>query len=148
MSVNLKTVKFIAEAEGLRLNAYLCPAKKWTIGYGQTEGVKEGDVWTEEQATDDLVDEIEWRQRAVLNSCKLRPNENQLAALVSLIYNIGVHNFRTSTLLKLHNAGKFKEAGDAFRSWVFITVNGRKIKVDGLENRRERERALYLSEEK
>ena len=28
--------RFIQQFEGLRLSAYLCPAGKWTIGYGQT----------------------------------------------------------------------------------------------------------------
>lgn len=36
--------------EGYRSEAYLCPAGKWTIGYGHTSGVKEGDTCTKEQA--------------------------------------------------------------------------------------------------
>ena len=41
--------------EGLKLTAYLCPAKVWTIGYGNTfyengTKVKQGDKITKERA--------------------------------------------------------------------------------------------------
>lgn len=32
-------IDFIRNEEGCKLKAYLCPAGKWTIGYGHTAGV-------------------------------------------------------------------------------------------------------------
>jgi lysozyme len=43
-------IKLIKDSEGCKLKAYKCPAGIWTIGYGQTKGVKEGMVWTQQQA--------------------------------------------------------------------------------------------------
>ena len=41
-----------------------------------------------------------------VQSCLRRPAaDNELGAMVSLAYNIGAENFRTSTLLRLFNAG-------------------------------------------
>lgn len=43
-------IKLIMGFEGCRLIAYKCPAGIWTIGWGETLGVKEGDIWTQDQA--------------------------------------------------------------------------------------------------
>ena len=40
----------IQEFEGLSLTAYLCPAGRWTIGYGRTDGVQPGDRITKAHA--------------------------------------------------------------------------------------------------
>ena len=51
--------KLIAYHEGLRLQAYWDDeGKVWTIGYGHTGGVKQGDVWTAAQAQNTLVADI------------------------------------------------------------------------------------------
>lgn len=43
-------IDLIKEFEGCKLNAYKCPAGVWTIGYGTTNRVKEGDSVSQEQA--------------------------------------------------------------------------------------------------
>ena len=43
MKITNEGINLIKKFEGLRLEAYLCPAGVWTIGYGHTKGVKEGD---------------------------------------------------------------------------------------------------------
>jgi lysozyme len=43
-------IGMVKRHEGLRLEAYRCPAGKLTIGYGHTAGVKEGDVISRERA--------------------------------------------------------------------------------------------------
>jgi lysozyme len=40
----------IKKFEGCELNAYKCAAGVWTIGYGHTKDVQEGDVWAKEKA--------------------------------------------------------------------------------------------------
>lgn len=48
----------IKSFEGCRLTAYKCPAGVWTIGYGHTLGVKEGQRITQAQADGLLVEDI------------------------------------------------------------------------------------------
>ena len=51
MKCNAAGLAIIKRAEGLRLEAYLCPAKVWTVGYGSTgPHVKKGMVITPGEA--------------------------------------------------------------------------------------------------
>lgn len=68
-------------------------------------------------------------------------NDKQIASIISLAYNIGVANFKASTMFKLLQAGKIDKAGLEFKKWVF--AGGKKLK--GLENRRKDEQDLYFS---
>ena len=43
-------------------------------------------------------------------------------------------------------AGDMKGAADQFMAWNKITINGKKEPLDGLTNRRKRERALFLKD--
>jgi len=62
-------------------------------------------------------------------------SEYQKAAIISFAYNVGINNFRNSTLLRLLNAGKHGAACDELTKWVY--VNGKILK--GLINRRNQE---------
>lgn len=64
--------------------------------------------------------------------------QNQFDAIVSLIYNIGVGNFRKSNLLKNLKAGN-KVIADNFLSW---NKAGGKV-IQGLINRRQKEWQLF-----
>ena len=48
--IHWDAVQLIARAESCRLRAYRCPAGIPTIGWGETEGVRLGMVWTQEEA--------------------------------------------------------------------------------------------------
>ena len=58
MRTSSKGVSLIKSFEGCRLKAYKCPAGVWTIGYGHTAGVKEGDTITQEQADEYLRNDL------------------------------------------------------------------------------------------
>jgi lysozyme len=68
-------------------------------------------------------------------------SEPELGALVSFAYNCGIGNFKGSTLRKLLNAGKHREAADQFRLWV---RSGGKV-MPGLVKRRKAERDLFMA---
>jgi len=68
-------------------------------------------------------------------------SDNQFGAMVSLAFNIGLGNFRKSSVLRDHNASNPKAASDAFLMWD--KAGGRVLA--GLERRRQEERALYLT---
>ena len=48
----------IKKFEGCELQAYQCSANVWTIGYGHTQGIKEGDACTQEDADRMLEDKF------------------------------------------------------------------------------------------
>ncbi len=68
-------------------------------------------------------------------------NANQIDALISFVYNLGIGNFNKSTLKKLIVQGKLVEAADELLRW---NKAGKKV-LAGLTARREEERALFLN---
>jgi lysozyme len=135
-------VEIIKKWEGLRLKAYKCPAGVWTIGYGHTEGVKPGDVWTKEQAEKALERELEQRRASLLKLCPDLSDEpqNRLDACLSLAYNIGNTAFSRSSVYRFIVAKRYDDAANAFRLW---NKAGGKV-LNGLVRRREDERRLFL----
>lgn len=131
----------VKEAEGLRLSAYLCPAGIPTIGYGHTKGVKLGDTCTKEQAEEWLENDFFMAKNDVRAVVKVPLRENQLDALASFVFNLGVRKLIQSTLLKKLNAGDYSGAAAEFDKWVFAG----KVKLNGLVKRRAKERKLFES---
>ena len=141
--INERGMELIKRNEKLRLKAYLDNPNEgvWTIGWGHTgPEVYEGLEWTKKKCISQLEFDLEKFERGVLAVCKREPNENQLAAMVSLAFNIGLGAFKNSTVLKMHNAGKWAEAANAFGMWK--KDNGQVLA--GLVRRRSEEAALYI----
>lgn len=128
--------------EGCKLVAYRCPAGVWTIGYGETLGVKRGDIWTIEQAEQALTRRVQGFVLAVLAKCpELHgASPERVAACVSLAYNIGGGAFGVSSVRRHTSRGEYQAAGDAFRLW---NKGGGRV-LAGLVVRRQVERAHYL----
>lgn len=139
-----EAVALIAESEGLSLKAYRCPANVWSIGWGETQGVKPGDTCTKEQADRWLLEDLQERTGAVVAMCTIDPTPAELGAMVSLAYNVGLQAFKGSTVLRQHNAGNRQAAARAFGLWNKARVNGALTELPGLTARRARESAMYL----
>lgn len=137
-------VALIAARETCVLRAYKCPAGTWTCGWGETDGVGPGMVWTQEYADRRLCDSLAGRAHAIRTMCTVAPTEHQLAALVSLAYNIGLGALRKSTVMRCHNRGDHAAAARAFALWNKATINGKLTVLNGLVSRRAAEAALYL----
>src|SRR5699024_10985967 len=104
---------------------------------------KPGDEWTQDHA-DYMLDRDLKSCAERVNACVVVPIEpNQLAALVSFVYNVGIGAFRHSTLLQKLNAGDYHQAADEFPRWKY--ANGKIMR--GLVVRRRRERELFLEGE-
>ena len=140
MRTGINGLNLIKEFEGLRLQAYKCPADRWTIGYGHTADVSANDVITEAQAVSLLCQDVAECERAVNQYVHVPLTQNQFDTLVSFVFNLGVGNFRHSTLLKKLNAGDDDGAAQEFGRWIH--VGGKAL--PGLVRRREAERALFL----
>lgn len=145
MKINEKGVALIIEFEGFRSEAYLCPAGVWTIGYGSTKGVKQGDRITMYDAKERLKRELAEYEQGVLSALTVQPNENEFSACVVLAYNIGVAGFKNSSVVKAHNRGDKEAAARAFNLWNKATVGGVKKTLPGLTRRRMAEANLYLT---
>jgi lysozyme len=130
--------------EGLRLKAYQDDAGVWTIGYGHTRGVKEGQLITSGQADSLLDQDVEIAEEAILRHVTRSLRQCEHEALVCLIFNIGAGAFATSTLLdKLNDQDKLGAALE-FTRWNKVTIKGKKTVVDGQTARRTRELAHFL----
>jgi len=142
-----KGIPTIRKFEGLRLEAYKCPAGVWTIGYGSTffengSKVQNGDKITLDRADRLLFDIVMKFEISVRGLVKSKINDNQLGALTSFAFNVGVTNFRKSTLLKKVNANPSDATiRNEFMRW---TRAGGKV-LKGLITRREAEADLYFS---
>lgn len=139
------TVEMVKQFEGCRLAAYRCPAGVWTIGWGETLGVKEGDVWTQEQADEELRRRVAQFLFATLKRCPqlLTEADERLAACTSLAYNIGVGAFGASSVRRKTARYDYQGGADAFLLWN--KAAGRVLR--GLTLRRQAERLRYLSNE-
>ncbi len=128
--------------EGCKLKAYKCPAGIWTVGYGHTNGVFDGMKITQNEADKLLEGDVNIFYNCVMNNVGFVCTSNQIAALVSFAFNVGISNFEKSTLLRIikQNAKNFDEIQKQFMRWVFA---GSKIPLLGLKNRRLAEYNLY-----
>ncbi len=135
----------IARSEGCRLRAYRDIAGVWTIGWGETEGVTPGEVWTQDLADARLCERLEQFAEGVVRRLTYPANPHQQAAMVSLAYNIGLEGFSGSSVLRAHNAGNTLAAARAFALWNKARIHGVLQEVRGLTARRARESALYLA---
>jgi GH24 family phage-related lysozyme (muramidase) len=152
MQINDAGLALVKEREGYllalpdgRCTTYYCPAGKLTIGWGCTEGIRPGDIWTKEQAEAALRRELAKHEAAVMRLVSVNLNENQFSALVSFSYNVGSGNLQKSTLLKKLNKGDYPGAQREFVNWNKATVDGKLVELRGLSIRRAQEATLFAT---
>ncbi len=139
-AITLSVALLIQPWEGRELKAYQDVVGVWTICYGETKGVRPGDVATPAQCDERLARSVQQYANA-LDACVVPelPTKTE-AALISWTYNVGVGAACGSTLVKLLNTGNFVAACDQLMRWN--RAGGRV--VNGLTNRRTAERALCI----
>jgi lysozyme len=144
MTTSRKGLQLIKDFEGLRLGSYKCPAGVWTIGYGHTKGVKQGQVIDQMRADDYLVEDIAPIERQ-LNKLNLNFRQEQFDALVSWIFNLGGGNFNSSTMKK-YIVGDYtdEQITDQMVKWV----NAAGKPLVGLKKRRIAEANMFLGYDK
>lgn len=135
-------VTFVGAWEGRELRAYRDIVGVPTICYGETRGVNMGDVATPAECDTMLAKGLA-DFNAGINRCLSVPLPDKVrVAFVSLSYNIGVHGFCGSSVVRRANEGRLAQACDAILMW---NKAGKPLKpVRGLTNRREAERKLCL----
>ena len=144
MKISDEGFDLIKHFEGCELEAYKCAAGVWTIGYGHTKDVQEGDVWNKEKAEFMLWRELEDEYEVYVNDLVTVPiNQSQFDALVSWVYNLGPANLKNSTMLKKLNAGEYEEVPSQMKKWN--KANGKVL--EGLIRRRAAESLLFEGKE-
>ncbi len=132
-------VGLVATWEGKSNDPYFDIVKVQTVCYGETRVAMRH--YTDAECLDQLNNGLaDFAGPVLAISPELRGHPNQLAATVSLSYNIGVTSYRRSTVARKFRAGDWKGACDAFRAW---RMAGGRV-VTGLVRRREAERAICL----
>lgn len=141
MKISAAGIELLKQFEGCRLTAYQDSVGVWTIGFGTTAGVKEGQTISQVKAEEYLRFDLAIFEKAVTESLKVPVNQNQFDALVSFTYNVGVSAFRSSTLLNLINEKTDKKVVAAeFSKWV----KAGNQTLPGLVSRRKAESELFL----
>ncbi len=150
--VSDKGLELTKESEGFRGMPYNDAAHYCTIGYGHLIHLEPCDATipenffdgiTRPEGTELLRDDMHVAERGVTGLVDRELTGGQYGALCDFVFNVGVGNFRKSTLRKRVNAGEYNLVPFEFRRWVY--AGGKKLK--GLAIRREKEIELFFDEE-
>lgn len=138
--MNLEIIK---KYEGFSSRAYKCPSGVWTVGWGHTgRDINKDTILTREEAELMLKKDVTNLQEQILFLLDGKPSMNELDALTSLVYNVGLGAFKKSRLLKRIN---LKENGELIaKEWIEFNKAGGKIQK-GLLRRRAEEICLYFT---
>jgi lysozyme len=138
-------IQLIKDFEGLRLEAYRCPAGKWTIGYGHTRNVIPGMKITSEVADKLLMDDLISVEKC-LNESNLALNQNQFDALSDFVFNFGTDKFLKSTLFKIVRISPDDaRISEELLKWNKGRVSGVLQVIPGLTRRRKAESLMYFT---
>jgi len=144
LKVSKAGIELLKQFEGYRATAAALPQGGWTIGYGHTKSARKGASIPENDAEAllhyDLIEVVQ-----AVNDLTYTPlNQNQFDALVCFAFNVGLDNFRRSTVLRRVNEGALLQAACLLEMWRKAEVQGEKIVVDALVRRRAAEKAMFL----
>ena len=139
MNISEEGISLIKKFEGCELEAYQDAVGVWTIGYGHTKNVQEGQVIKQEEAESMLLHELLEYCDYVEKAVEVDLTQNQFDALVSWTYNLGPSNLNRSTMLKVVNANNMGEVPTQIKRW---NKAGGKV-LDGLVRRRKAEALMF-----
>lgn len=157
MNVSDKGLRFLMRHEGVRHEIYDdANGMPWkdgdpilgylTIGVGHL--IRDGELpqfvgrtLTEDEVMDLLRDDIKTAEGAVSRNCMVDLNEQQFDSLTSWTFNCGEGNLRSSTMLRLLNAGDYDSVPAQMARWN----KSKGAVMNGLVRRRESEGALWAN---
>lgn len=127
----------VAPFEGKENKAYIDPIGIVTVCYGNTgkEAVL-GKTYTDDQCLDQMATDLKEHDKQLLSVVKVPfKSDYQHAAMLSFVYNAGIGNFSSSTMLKKLNAKDYDGSCQELTKWVY--AKGKKL--NGLVTRRTKE---------
>ncbi|MBK8839214.1 MAG: glycoside hydrolase family protein [Hyphomonadaceae bacterium] len=144
MRTSAAGLELIKSFEGFRETATRLPDGRWTIGYGHVRTAREGLTVSQKDAEDLLTYDLKPVEDAVAQLIYAPLMQNQFDALVSLVFNISIGQFRDSDILRNLNAGDILAAANGFDLWRKARLHGQVMIVDALVRRRAAEKGLFL----
>lgn len=158
MKVSDKLIHMLQHHEGVRYKPYRCPAKLWTIGVGHVMYPEQAKLplarreeinlriedfreFSKEEVDGILKSDLARFERGVHTYCGNNLTQGQFDGLVSFAFNLGLGTLQRSTLRQKVLRGDKEGAAEEFLKY---TMAGGKV-LKGLVNRRNDERALFLS---
>jgi lysozyme len=139
MNISEEGLALLKKFEGCELKAYQDSVGVWTIGYGHTKEVKEGDQINKDEAEHLLAEEMPEYEGYINDMVEVPLDQCQFDALVCWVYNLGPTNFRSSTLLTVLNQERYNDVPREIKRWN--KAGGEILK--GLVRRREAEALLF-----
>ena len=143
--VSSAALELIKRFEGYRRKAARLADGRWTIGYGHTLTAREGAEVSPDDAEALLLYDVRPVAAAVDELIYTPLTQNQFDALVAFAFNVGVDNFRRSSVLRRVNEGALIQAACALEMWRKADFEGERIVVDALVRRRAAEKTLFLT---
>jgi len=143
MKISEEGKALIKKFEGCELDSYVCSGGVWTIGYGHTAGVKQGDKINQDEADHLLTEDLEEFEGYVNNAVEVALDQNQFDALVAWTFNLGPSNLKSSTMLEVLNEEKYSKVPSEMKRW---NKAGGKV-LEGLIRRRDAEALLFQGED-
>jgi len=143
--VSRAAIELIKTFEGYRRKAAQLPDGRWTIGYGHTLTAREGAEVSENDAEALLMYDLITVAHAVNEYSYTPLTQNQFDALCCFAFNIGIDNFRRSSVLRRVNEGQLLQAACAMEMWRKADFEGERIVIDALVRRRSAEKTLFLT---
>ncbi|MBS1016873.1 lysozyme [Acetobacter persici] len=144
-SVIFNSVEVISDFEGFRSNPYQDVRGIWTVGFGFTEwnGYQVTKTYPKSVSLSDAQQHLkvlaDMTAKQIQSLVKIPLNQNQLTALTSFVFNVGLSNFKGSTMLKLLNSGHIQQASAQFLLWDHAGTHV----VQGLLCRRRKEQMIF-----
>ena len=143
MNISQKGIDLIKKFEGCKLYSYRDSVGVATIGYGHTKNVKIGMSITQAQADLFLKEDILLFEKSI-NALSINFTQGEFDALCSWCFNLGVGNFKSSTMYKYIIARKSDlEITDQMVKWH--NAGGKPLL--GLKKRRCAEANMFLGRE-
>jgi lysozyme len=143
--IDKRAFELVKKFEGFSEKAYICPAGYATIGYGfrwvNGKEVKMGDRIDTVKAMGLLYLELEKKGKEIEELIDVPLSPQQLGALTSFVFNVGINALRTSTLRKKLNQKDYASVRTELLRWD--KVNSKPLL--GLTNRRKAEIELFYS---
>lgn len=135
LAVSATCLVGIAGREQYRSAAYPDSGGVWTVGYGETKGVKKGDKTTPERALARLQTSVDEYAKGI-QSCMgdIPMTQYEYDAMVDMAYNVGAGAVCKSSIPRKMRAGQYAEACQTILSFDKITKDRKKVSCHDPKN--------------
>ena len=143
-STTERQYEFTSQWEGVKYAPYRDVTGTWTVCRGITNALSPGFVvpgkrHTQAECQAKEVELMNLIHREMAPLIKVPLAQEQREMLADFVWNVGITNFKNSTILKKVNKGDCRGAGLAFNKWVY----SKGVYLHGLANRRNAESYNY-----